>query len=68
MREHIIYSTIDGTIRVTITGDIESVQLNVRENEAYMLGNWSGEFYRVDLATGEVVEIPQAQLAMDLNT
>ena len=60
MISHIIYSTIDGIIRVTITGDIESVRLNVRENEAFMPGAWPGNLYKVDLATGQVVEIPQA--------
>lgn len=58
--ENTIYSTIDGTIRVTITGDLSALQMNLRADEAYVQGSWPGYLYRVDLATGQVVEIPQA--------
>lgn len=58
--ENTIYSTIDGAIRVTITGDLSAVEMNLRPNEAYVPGVWPGHLYKVDLATGQVVEIPQA--------
>ena len=60
MKLHTIYSTLTGAIRVTITGDMETLHLNLHESEDYVEGDWPGNLYKVDLTTGEVVEIPQA--------
>jgi hypothetical protein len=60
MIQHTIYSTLTGVIRATITGDMETLMLNLHESEDYVVGDWPGHLYKVDLTTGEVVEIPQA--------
>lgn len=60
MNQNTIYSTLDGTIRVTITGDMETLLLNIHDNEDFIEGDWPGNLYRIDLETRQPVEIPQA--------
>lgn len=60
MNQHTIYSTLNGAIRVTITGDLETLRLNLHANEDYIEGDWPGNLYRIDLETRQPVEIPQA--------
>lgn len=58
MENYIVYSTIDGDIRVNIQCIPEDIQIQCRDNEAWMQHPFVNDAeYKVDLTTMEIVPI-----------
>lgn len=58
MKNYIVYSTIDGDIRVNIQCVPDEIELQCKENEAWMEHDpVDDSAYKVDLETLEIVPI-----------
>lgn len=58
MNNYIVYSTIDGDIRVNIQCVPEDIQMQCQENEAWMEHEYVNDAeYKVDLSTLEIVPV-----------
>lgn len=58
MKNYIVYNTLDGDIRVNVQCTEEEIQLQCRENEAWMEhARVDDSAYKVDLETLEIVPI-----------
>ena len=58
MKNYIVYSTIDGDIRVNVQCLPEEIQLQCKENEAWMEHEpVDDSLYKVDLNTLDIIPI-----------
>lgn len=58
MKNYIVYNTLDGDIRVNVQCTKDEIQLQCRENEAWMEHTpVDDSAYKVDLETLEIVPV-----------